>query len=198
MDGRDGARPQSRVYDASAVRRVPGGIASQSLAPLVPADIVAPMSAPAPTSDDARGVFEQRLTVAPADIDINGHVNNLRYLEWFLAAAVAHSEAVGWTHARYLELGATWLVRSHTIEYLRPAFAGDELIVRTWVAQITKVSSRRKTQILRPDGVVLARGETLWVFVSRKAHALGRVPPELAAAFPIVPDGPAAGGPPML
>ena len=38
------------------------------------------------------------------------------------------------------------------------------------------------------DGVVLVRAETLWVFVSRKAHALGRVPPELAAAFPVVAD----------
>lgn len=197
MDGRDGARLQSRVharlYDADAVRRVPGGIASQSLAPLLPRApllpvIVAPMSAPAPTSEAPHGVFEQRLTVAPADIDINGHVNNLRYLEWCLAAAVGHSESVGWDYARYVQLGAMWIVRSHTIEYLRPAFDGDELVVRTWVAAMSKVSSRRKSQVVRDDGTVLARGETLWVFVSRKAHALGRVPPELAAAFPVVPD----------
>lgn len=203
MDGRDGSRPrlqgQVRVHDADAVRPVPGGIASRNLAPLpgsaVPSGIVAPMSAAAPIDPHASSsaIFEQRRTVVPSDIDDNNHVNNLRYLEWILAAAIGHSEAVGWPRERYVELGATWIVRSHNIEYLRPAFAGDEVTVRTWVAQISKVSSRRKSQVLGHGGAVLVRAETLWVFVSRRAHALDRVPPELAAAFPIVPD--ATGGP---
>lgn len=143
---------------------------------------------PAPAERDA--VFEQRRTVVAADIDALGHVNNLRYLEWVLAAAIDHSEAVGWSLARYQELGAAWVVRSHAIEYLRPAFVDDDLLVRTWVSEMTKVSSRRKTTVSRSDGATLARCETLWVFVSRRAHALDRVPPELAAAFPLVPDAP--------
>jgi acyl-CoA thioester hydrolase len=207
VDGRDGSRlrlPQAaRVHDADAVRRVPGGIASRTLAPLpgvaVASGIVAPMSAAAPIDPHANSsaVFEQRRTVVPADIDDNNHVNNLRYLEWILAAALGHSEAVGWPRERYVELGATWIVRSHTIEYLRPAFVGDEVTVRTWVAQISKVSSRRKSQVRSQGGAVLVRAETLWVFVSRRAHALDRVPAELAAAFPIVPDAadPRSGGP---
>ena len=211
MDGRDGSRlrlPQAaRVHDADAVRRVPGGIASRTLVQLpgvaVASGIVAPMSAAAPIDSHANSsavlpaVFEQRRTVVPADIDENNHVNNLRYLEWIVAAALGHSEAVGWPRERYTELGATWIVRSHTIEYLRPAFVGDEVTVRTWVAQISKVSSRRKSQVLSQTGAVLVRAETLWVFVSRRAHALDRVPAELAAAFPIVPDAtdPRSGGP---
>lgn len=189
------------MHDADAVRRVPGGIASQPLAPLpgsgVPSGIVARMSAAAPIDSSARSlaVFEQRRTVVSADIDDNNHVNNLRYLEWILAAAIGHSEAVGWPRERYVQLGATWIVRSHNIEYLRPAFAGDEVTVRTWVAQISKVSSRRKSQVLGHSGAVLVRAETLWVFVSRRAHALDRVPPELAAAFPVVPDAATTDGP---
>lgn len=177
----------AQVFDAGALQRVPGGIASQALAPLA-TGIVAPMSAEVPTPVDPRSIFEQRRSVVPADIDVNGHVNNLRYLEWILEAALGHSEAVGWTLARYQDLGAAWVVRSHTIEYLRPAFAGDQVVVRTWVSEMTRVSSRRKSHVLRPDGTILARAETLWVFVSRRAHALDRVPPELVAAFPLVPD----------
>jgi hypothetical protein len=37
--------------------------------------------------------------------------------------AIEHSATVGWPMRRYLELGAAWVVRSHFIEYFRPAFA---------------------------------------------------------------------------
>jgi len=140
-------------------------------------------SGPAPP-----GVHEHRRTVVPADIDELGHVNNLRYLEWMIAAALEHSEAVGWDAARYAALGNAWVVRSHAIEYLRPAFADDAVIVRTWVSEMAKVSSRRKYAIAREGGPVLARAETLWVFTNRRTHTLDRVPADLRAAFPLVVD----------
>ena len=190
-----------RVYDATVVRRVPGGIASRELAPAdPPAGIIPRMTAaeaPAPPA-----IHEQPRTVVAADLDALGHVNNLRYLEWMLAAAVDHSDAVGWPWARYEALGNAWVVRSHQIEYLRPAFVGDEVVVRTWVSEMGKVSSRRKYAIARGDGSLLARAETLWVFISRRTHALDRVPAELQAAFTLHVEPPAggpaggAGGPP--
>jgi len=134
------------------------------------------------------GVHEHRRAVAPEDIDELGHVNNLRYLEWMMAAAIEHSEAVGWDGARYAALGNAWVVRSHAIEYLRPAFAGDVVIVRTWVSEMAKVSSRRKYVIAREHGPMLARAETLWVFINRRTHTLDRVPPDLRSAFTLVPD----------
>ncbi len=173
------------MYDASAVRRVPGGIASRALTTL-PAGIVAPMSSEAAT----QGIHEHHRVVAPADIDALGHVNNLRYLEWMQAAAIEHSEAVGWPWSRYEALGVAWVVRSHAIEYLRPAFAADEVVVRTWVSEMGKVSSRRKYTIARSDGAVLARAESLWVLINRRTHALDRVPAELLAAFPTLAGPP--------
>lgn len=186
MDGRGGAR----VFGVGALRRVAGGVASRALARW-PAVMMPPMSA---VSDAGAtpGVHEQRRAVQDAEIDELGHVNNLRYIEWILAAAVDHSRAVGWPAERYRELGNAWVVRSHAIEYLRPAFAGDEIVVRTWVSEMGKVSSRRKYAIVRADGQLLARAETLWVFVSRRGHGLDRVPAQLQAAFPVVTQGPDA------
>ena len=63
---------------------------------------------------------------------------------------LAHSAAQGWPAERYHELGAGWVVRSHQIEYLRPAFAGESLVVRTWVAGFRKVTSLRRYKIIRP------------------------------------------------
>ena len=117
------------------------------------------------------------------------HVNNLVYLKWMQSAAVAHSTAQGWPPERYRELGAGWVVRSHNIEYLQPAFSGDEIVVRTWVADLKKVSSLRRYQIVRPSAekeVVLAVAATDWAFIHFATHQLKRIPPEVANAFEIV------------
>jgi len=186
VDGRGGVR----VYGVGSLRRVAGGVASRALARW-PAGMMQRMAAIS-EAGAMPGVHEQRRAVQDVEIDELGHVNNLRYIEWMLAAAVDHSEAVGWPAERYRELGNAWVVRSHTIEYLRPAFAGDEIVVRTWVSEMGKVSSRRKYAIVRADGQLLARAESLWVFVSRRGHALDRVPAQLQAAFTVVTPGPEA------
>ena len=188
------ARRGVTVYGVEALRRVPGGIASRGLPggavttgdTLSGSAIIAPMSATSGSTPP--GVHEHRRAVVPADIDELGHVNNLRYLEWMMAAAIEHSDVAGWDAARYAALGNAWVVRSHAIEYLRPAFAGDAVIVRTWVSEMAKVSSRRKYAIARDGGPVLARAETLWVFINRRTHTLDRVPADLRAAFPLVVD----------
>ena len=133
------------------------------------------------------GVFDHHHTVAADEIDELDHVNNLHYLAWTQTAAKAHSIANGWPFARYRELGATWVVRSHAIEYLRPARLGDAVAVRTWVTEMGKIHSLRRYEIVRPaDAVVLATAETRWVFVKLAGQSLTRVPEELRAAFPVV------------
>ena len=92
--------------------------------------------------------YLHRLTVPASAIDANGHVNNTDYVRWMQDAAVAHSDAAGCTAAT-LAAGCTWVVRSHRIDYLRPAFAGDQLTVKTWVADFRRAFSRRRYEFLR-------------------------------------------------
>ena len=40
---------------------------------------------------------------------------------------MAHSAALGWSTERFLDLGRTWIIRSHSIEYFHSAYAGDTL-----------------------------------------------------------------------
>ncbi len=131
-------------------------------------------------------IFEYPHTVTADEIDELGHANNVAFVAWMQAAAVAHSAALGWTPERYLELGVGWVARRHEIEYLRPAFAGDELIVETHVADMKKVTSRRVYRILRrSDGELLARAETDWAFVNYATGRPTRIPAEIAGAFPV-------------
>ena len=139
-------------------------------------------------------VFEFRHLVEHREIDGLGHVNNVEYLRWMQDAAVAHSSAQGWPQQAYLSLGFGWVARTHTIEYLSPAFQGDEIVVRTWVADMKRVTSLRRYEILRTaDLKSLAVASTNWAFVNFATNQLSRVPPEVLQAFELVPDSPASG-----
>ena len=132
-------------------------------------------------------IYQYKLTVPDDAVDINGHVNNVEYLRWMQMAAVLHSDVQGCTRAT-IDHKATWVVRTHHIEYLRPAFAGEPLVVLTWVSNIRRVQSLRKYRIMRAnDRTVLVEGETNWVFVDAKTGSLRSIPPQIVSTFELVP-----------
>jgi acyl-CoA thioester hydrolase len=134
-------------------------------------------------------IFLDERHVVSSEIDLMGHVNNIEYLRWTQRAAVRHSDAQGWTTEDYLRLGQGWVVRSHQIEYRQPALLGDAIIVRTWVADMKKVTSLRRFQILRAtDHILLAEAATNWAFVNFQTGSLCRIPNEVRSAFEVVAD----------
>ncbi len=134
------------------------------------------------------GVFEWRHVVTPEEIDELGHANNEAYLRWMNQAAVAHSAAQGWPVEGYLIRGEGWVVRRHEIEYLHPASPNTRLVVRTWVRNFEKASSWRCYRIEREsDAVLLARGQTLWVWINYATGHLSRIPKEFKASFTVIP-----------
>lgn len=132
-------------------------------------------------------IFEHPLTVKPEEIDRLGHVNNLAYMAWMIDAAVAHSAVQGWTAERYEQIGAGWVVRSHEITYVEPAYVGQQIVVRTWVADMAKVASTRRYRIVRAgDERLLAKAATRWAFVDFASGSLKRIPEEVWRAFELV------------
>lgn len=128
--------------------------------------------------------------VVPRDaIDVNGHVNNLTYLRWMQDVAIQHSSEQGWPLERYQANGTGWVVRSHFIEYLAPAFAQEALTILTWVTGFKRHTSPRRYLFWRPgDRQVVARAETLWIFVNARTGRPERVSPAVQQAFEVVPE----------
>ncbi len=93
-------------------------------------------------------VYSYEITVPADSLDENGHVNNVRFVQWMQDAAVRHYESIGGIPLTQA-VGATWVLRSHNIKYLRPAFAGDRLQVSTWVVNIRRVRSLRRYRFYR-------------------------------------------------
>jgi acyl-CoA thioester hydrolase len=134
-------------------------------------------------------VYRFEIKVPNEVVDGNGHVNNVAYVQWMQDAAIRHSDAAGCT-AGTLALGATWVARTHHVEYLRPCFAGETVLVLTWVSNFRKVRTLRKYKFVRPgDHTVLVQAETDWVLVDAKTGRARAIPEVITEAFQIVaPD----------
>jgi acyl-CoA thioester hydrolase len=130
--------------------------------------------------------FDFRHSVVDDEIDAQGHVHNLHYLHWTLGAATAHVRQLGWDSKAALAKGFGWVVRNHDIKYSAAALAGDDLIIRTWISDVSQIASMRKYAICRPkDRKVLARVETRWVFVDLSVRKVIKIPPEAVAGLPV-------------
>ncbi len=134
------------------------------------------------------GIYREVLVVPEDAIDGNGHVNNVAYVQWMQDVAVAHFRFVGGMNG-IEHAGGTWVVRSHHIEYLRPAFHGDRIEVRTWVVDCGRVRSHRRYEFVRPsDSATLATGVTEWVFVDAETGRPRSIPDEVRRVFVLKPD----------
>jgi acyl-CoA thioester hydrolase len=125
-----------------------------------------------------------QLAVDDADVDVLGHASNLVYLRWVQEAALAHSEAVGLGFDDYKEKGGVFVVTRHEIDYLRPAFRGDALQVRTEVVSMSSAQSVRETEIARTsDASVLAKARTTWGYVGWGSGRPQRIPEDVSSRF---------------
>ena len=130
-------------------------------------------------------IFQFDIPVTAEVVDRNGHVNNVAYIQWLQDAAIRHARESGCMDAT-AAAGAIWVVRTHHIEYLAPAFAGDTLRMLTWVVNFKKVRSLRRYKLIRAaDQTVVARAETDWVFVNAKTGRPQTIPDEVKNTLPI-------------
>ena len=128
-------------------------------------------------------VYAKTITISENVIDENGHVNNVAYVQWMQDIAIEHYQSLSGMNS-ILPFDATWVVREHRIEYFLPAFAGEEIEVRTWIENIRRVRSLRQYEFVRKsNGRVLVKGETDWVFVDIKTGSPRAIPDEVSSVL---------------
>jgi acyl-CoA thioester hydrolase len=126
-------------------------------------------------------IFEMSVGVLPADIDEQNHVNNTVYLRWVQDVATAHWKSLASVQS---QAAIGWIVLRHEIDYRLPASLGDEIVLRTWVGQASRLKFERFTEISRKiDLQLLAQARTLWVPIDVRTGKPTRVSSELRAQF---------------
>jgi acyl-CoA thioester hydrolase len=132
---------------------------------------------PPPGRQVFRLLFEPKL----ADIDENGHVNNVVYLTWAQDLAIAH-----WGSRAPPDAQATWawIALRHEIDYRRALKPGETGYGRTWVSEAAEGPRfDRFIRIDAEDGAMCAQVHTTWVLIEQVSGRPKRVPPWMVEMF---------------
>ena len=128
-----------------------------------------------------RQVFRLAFEPTAADIDENGHVNNVVYLRWGQDIGTAH-----WRSLAPPEAQATWawIALRHEVDYRRALLPGETARARTWVSE-TAEGPRfdRYVRIDGPDGAMCAQSKTTWVLIEQATGRPRRVPAWMLEMF---------------
>lgn len=130
---------------------------------------------------EGRQVFERDFTPTSSDIDENGHVNNVVYLDWAQQLAIAHwdSRAPATDHEAF-----AWVALRHEVDYRRALMPGETAHARTWVSETTEGPRfDRFVRIDGPDGAMCAQVKTTWVLIEKATGRPRRVPREMLDRF---------------
>ena len=119
--------------------------------------------------------FRWPITLQDQHFDALEHVNNVVYVQWVQEAAAAHWQTL--SAARTVEV--VWVVRRHEVDYLKPAFRGDELTAYTWVGDTQGALSVRHVHILNQHGELLLHAQTTWCALDKKKFRPMRINEEL-------------------
>ena len=124
--------------------------------------------------------FRMVLRPEAADIDENGHVNNIVYVRWLQDVATSHWAAVAppEAQARFI-----WVISRHEIDYRAASFLGEELTAETWGENPKGARFDRCTTICGQDGSLRVEARTTWVIMDRELKRPARLRPEMVALF---------------
>ncbi len=126
-------------------------------------------------------MFTRLFAPAPADIDENGHVNNVVYLRWVQETATSHWMSLCPPDQQSLW---AWIVLRHEVDYRRALLPGETATSRTWVAP-TATGPRfdRFVRIDGPDGAMCAQARTVWCLIEQTTGRPRRVPDWMVDLF---------------
>ncbi|MEO6254912.1 MAG: acyl-CoA thioesterase [Ferruginibacter sp.] len=76
-------------------------------------------------------------TIRFTDCDPLGHLNNARYIDYFLNGRDDHlKDAYGLDLTHFYQQGVSWVVASHEISYLRPAVYNERVSIQSALIQV--------------------------------------------------------------
>jgi len=109
-------------------------------------------------------------------------------LRWAQDAAWIHSERLGFGREWYAERGLAWVVRGLDLVLRGAIPMGVTTAVTTQVRGLRRVMARRRTEIVLPDGALVATVLTDWVMTDVTRGMPTRIPNEFPSLFDVPPD----------
>lgn len=129
---------------------------------------------------DGRQTFRLDFAPTPADIDENGHVNNVVYLGWMQDLATGH-----WRYRLPPEEQSkwAWVALRHELDYRRELKLGEAASAITWIGDRRGPRMDRFYRIDGPDGAMCAQGKSEWCLIDVVTRRPVRVPDWMETMF---------------
>jgi thioesterase-3 len=123
------------------------------------------------------------IVVRCTEIDVNGHVNNAKFVEYLEWGREEWYDRLGLHYDRLHQMGAVTVVVNMNINLRKPCYQGDQLRIVTWPVKRGRTSFVLGQRIER-EGVLVADGLITLVTIDPATSKSRPVPDELARWFP--------------
>nr|AGS54141.1 thioesterase family protein [uncultured bacterium contig00051] len=119
---------------------------------------------------------ECSLRVRTYECDSYGHVNNANYLNYLEVARYEFLKDIGFDYPNAIKEGYGVYIARIEIEYKKPAFTDDTLVIRSRPVKKGAVSGVILQEIWR-DSDLLIEAKVTWAFVDSKGQPV-KIPPQ--------------------
>jgi thioesterase III len=124
------------------------------------------------------------IVVRWTELDVNGHVNNVKYVEYLEWGRHEWCDRHGFAYDRLKNLGVIAVVVNVNLNYRQPCRQGDRLRIVTWPRDRGHTSFTFAHRIDRADGTAAAEGVITMVTVDPDTRRPVPLPEEFARLFP--------------
>ncbi|MCZ8512677.1 acyl-CoA thioesterase [Paenibacillus filicis] len=125
------------------------------------------------------------IIVRSTEIDVNGHVNNAKYLEYLEWGREEWYENAELPYEAFLKLGIQTVTVNININYRRECRQGDLLTIRTYPGRAGRSSYVFKQEIRNDRGELCADAEVTSVTMDMATRTGREMPEELRSRFPV-------------
>ncbi|GGE31928.1 thioesterase [Pullulanibacillus camelliae] len=121
--------------------------------------------------------------VRSTEIDVNGHVNNAKYLEYIEWGREEWYEKVGLTYAVFLKMGIQTVTVNINVNYRKECVQGDHLRIKTRPDKVGNTSYVMVQEIMNQNGELCADARVTCVTMDAKTRQSRPVPEALRRFF---------------
>lgn len=125
------------------------------------------------------------IVVRPTEIDVNGHVNNAKYVEYLEWGREEWYEQNGLPYERLLEAGAVTVTVNMNLNFRHECRQGEALTIHTRPERLGRSSFALRQEIRNAVGVVVLDAVITLVTIDPGTRRSRPVPSELAEALRI-------------
>jgi acyl-CoA thioester hydrolase len=134
-----------------------------------------------PVTAERIPIFRRDRSVAPRDVDLLGHVNNLVWVRYVVELAAAHADALGVGFEATRALGGIWIAPPRRPLSRQRVSGSDDS--RSHLISAARRRSLRHARFESEAGALLVEAHTEWAYVDATTLRPRRVPAELRNRF---------------